>query len=88
MSRIWRWLAGAASAVSVVLFLLLNITQRQKDKALDKAEKARRAAATEKARTAQRRKADQASKKAKEEGGANVNEAVKNARTGKRDHFS
>lgn len=85
---IYRWAAKILAGLAAVLMVWLNVTQRQRDKAQEKAEKQERRADTAEARIEQRQQADSASKAAKETGDARVEEARDNARTGNRDHFS
>lgn len=87
LGRIWKYLAAAGAGIAAGLWFLLQLTQRQRDRARLQAERQKRRAATAEQRIDQRRQADQASRQAKEEGDANVQEAIDRARTGRRDHF-
>lgn len=85
---IYRWAAKILAGLSAVLLVWLNVTQRQRDKAQDKADKQQRRADTADQRIEQRQQADSASKAAKEQGDEAVEQARDKARTGDRDHFS
>ncbi len=85
---IYRWLAKILGGLSAVLLVWLNVTQRQRDKEADKANRQERRADTAEQRIEQRQQADSASKAAKETGDARVEEARDKARTGDRSHFS
>lgn len=88
MGVIYRWAAKILAGLSAVLLVWLNVTQRQRDTAEEKAEIQKRRADTAEERIGQRQKADSASKAAKETGDERVEEARSKARTGDRDHFS
>lgn len=87
MSKLWQIVAGAMGAIITGLLVVLNVTQRQKDKAEQKAGVQERRADSAEARIDQREKADDASQKAKEEGDERVEEVRKQAGSGKRDFF-
>ena len=86
-SKIKAWIAAAVAGVIGILAVLLKITQIQRDNARRDAEAAKQEAATANERIEQRRRADEASAKAKEEGDKRVEEAVQRARAGDRSHF-
>ena len=88
MGVIYRWAAKILAGLAAVLLVWLNVTQRQRDKAQEKADRQERRADTAEARIDQRQRADSASKAAKETGDERVEEARSKARTGNRDHFS
>ena len=88
MGIIYRWAAKILAGLVAVLLVWLNATQRQRDKAEEKAQNQERRADTAEARIDQRHKADEVSQTAKETGDARVEESRDKARTGSRDHFS
>lgn len=85
--RLKVWALAAVGILAGVLYALLGITKRQRDKAREESERQERRAETAEARNQQRQQADKASQTAKEEGDKRVQEAVDRARTGRRDHF-
>jgi len=88
VGKLYRWAAKGLGLLVAGLLVMLKVTQRQRDRAAEKAEKQERRADTAEARIEQRQRAYSASKAAKETGDARVEEARDKARTGNRDHFS
>lgn len=88
MSKFWRLIAGGMGILVTVLFGVLQMTQRQRDKAKDRAVQQQRRADSAEASIDQRQRAEEASEAAKEEGDARVDQVRHEARAGRRDHFS
>jgi len=87
MSWIYKALAGVAAAAAAIFGALFACSNRQREKAEDRADRQERRAESGEVRIEQRRRADEASRKAKEEGDERVSEVRDEARSGRRDHF-
>ena len=87
ITKIQQWAMAILGGVIAVMYVLLQVSRRQRDNARNEAQKQAQRADSAEARAAQRRRADEASQQAKVKGEERVQETIGRARSGDRSHF-